>query len=101
MSLFLRKIKKGNWYRPGSLAWLAEGELPADPLGDLVTKEKKTVFPFGRLMTTGRTLEMSSQRLPPAATFSIPLITPSSTTSYWPKLALNLNRRQAVRRTRG
>ena len=35
MPYFLRKIRKARWYAP---TWLTEGELPADPLGDLQTK---------------------------------------------------------------
>lgn len=39
MALILRIIRKSRWYLKPS--WLAEGEIQADALGDLVTKNNK------------------------------------------------------------
>lgn len=38
MPLFLRKIRKAKWYSHIDLEWLVEGEIQADALGDLATK---------------------------------------------------------------
>lgn len=38
MPYLLRKIKKSRWYQP-SLPWLANNEIPADPLADLQTTD--------------------------------------------------------------
>lgn len=37
MPLILRKIRKRRWDESEDLAWLAEDDIPADPLGDLST----------------------------------------------------------------
>ena len=37
MPLLLRTIRKNRWYQGDPLPWLAQGDLPADPLGDLST----------------------------------------------------------------
>lgn len=38
MPLILRKIRKAKWYKGGGVPWLAENDLQADALGDLLTK---------------------------------------------------------------
>jgi hypothetical protein len=35
--LLLRAIRKNRWYKSEAVAWLPEGEIQADPLGDLAT----------------------------------------------------------------
>jgi len=37
VTLVLRLIRKSRWSSAGTLDWLAEGEFPADPLGDFNT----------------------------------------------------------------
>ena len=39
MPLLLRKIHRANWYENPGIPWLAEGELQADALVDLATKD--------------------------------------------------------------
>ena len=39
MALLLRKIRKARWLAKVDLDWLDQGDIPADPLGDLVTKD--------------------------------------------------------------
>lgn len=41
MPLVLRTIRKAKWYRHEGVSWLEEGELQADALGDLVTKNNE------------------------------------------------------------
>jgi len=38
---FLRKIRKAKWYKNENVSWLAEGELQADALSDLETKNNE------------------------------------------------------------
>lgn len=38
MPFILRTIRKSRWYDSETLPWLPEGDIQADPLGDLVTK---------------------------------------------------------------
>jgi hypothetical protein len=35
--LILRAIRKNRWYTSDTISWLPEGEIQADPLGDLAT----------------------------------------------------------------
>lgn len=37
----MRKIRKSKWYKNEGVSWLAEGELQADALGDLNTKNNE------------------------------------------------------------
>ena len=37
MPLILRAIRKNRWYTSDTISWLPEGEIQADPLGDLAT----------------------------------------------------------------
>lgn len=37
MPLLLRAIRKNRWYTSDTIPWLPEGEIQADPLGDLAT----------------------------------------------------------------
>lgn len=39
MPLVLRQVRSNRWYSREECPWLAEGELQADPLGDLQTNE--------------------------------------------------------------
>lgn len=39
MPLFLRMIKGSRWYPPEDTFWLADGEIQAEPLADLATRE--------------------------------------------------------------
>lgn len=39
MSFFLRKIRKGRWIEVDEITLLDDGDLPADPLADLNTKD--------------------------------------------------------------
>ena len=41
MPLLLRKLRKPRWTLDKDLPWLAEGDIPADPLSDLATSENK------------------------------------------------------------
>ncbi|MGE5443847.1 MAG: hypothetical protein ACM3SR_04500 [Ignavibacteriales bacterium] len=41
MPFFLRKIRKSKWYRHNDVPWLAEGELQADALRDLLTSSNQ------------------------------------------------------------
>jgi len=41
VSLVLRKIRKSKWYKNEGVPWLAEGELQADALSDLATKDNE------------------------------------------------------------
>ena len=41
MPFFLRKIQKRKWDRTPDLAWVPQGDLPADPLYDLRTEENQ------------------------------------------------------------
>ena len=41
MPLLLRIIRKSRWYQGDPPPWLAPGDLPADPLGDLTTQDNK------------------------------------------------------------
>lgn len=38
MPLILRTIRKSKWYKNNNVAWLKQGEIQADALGDLLTK---------------------------------------------------------------
>lgn len=37
--LFLRKIDRRKWFPPEDSSWLKTGDIPADPLGDLATRD--------------------------------------------------------------
>lgn len=39
MSLLLRTVRENRWYKEPAAAWLQEGDVPADPLGDLATTQ--------------------------------------------------------------
>lgn len=39
MALCVRKIRKGRWYRSDNMSWLPEGEVHADVLADLLTRD--------------------------------------------------------------
>lgn len=39
MALLLRKVNSRRWLALDGLDWLDEGDIPADPLGDLTTKD--------------------------------------------------------------
>ena len=39
MALLLRKVRDRRWSASDGLAWLEEGDIPADPLADLITQE--------------------------------------------------------------
>lgn len=41
MPLVLRTIRKAKWYKHENVPWLEEGELQADALGDLATKNNE------------------------------------------------------------
>jgi hypothetical protein len=41
VALLLRKIRKGRWYKEHQPSWLCTDDIPADPLGDLVTRENR------------------------------------------------------------
>lgn len=41
MAYFLRKVRKSKWYKNPDVDWLQEGELQADALVDLLTKNNK------------------------------------------------------------
>jgi hypothetical protein len=41
MPLFLRNVRENRWYKTGAALWLAQGDVPADPLGDLATTENR------------------------------------------------------------
>jgi len=41
MTFLLRKIRKNRWYKTEPIDWLLDGELQADPLGDLATKSNE------------------------------------------------------------
>ncbi len=44
MSLLLRKTRKSKWYKNLDVPWLPEGELQADALGELITKNNELSF---------------------------------------------------------
>ena len=39
MPCILRQIRKAKWYKHPNVPWLNEGELQADALADLITKD--------------------------------------------------------------
>ena len=39
MKRFLRSIRRGRWIKHPALAWLDDGELPSDALGDIQTQD--------------------------------------------------------------
>jgi hypothetical protein len=41
VSLLLRTIRKAKWYKNENVSWLAEGELQADAMADLSTKDNE------------------------------------------------------------
>jgi hypothetical protein len=41
MPLFLRNVRQNRWHNAGAAQWLANGDVPADPLGDLATSENR------------------------------------------------------------
>jgi hypothetical protein len=41
MPLLLRNVRENRWHKSGAAPWLAKGDVPADPLGDLATKENR------------------------------------------------------------
>lgn len=41
MAFLLRKIRKNRWYKTEEMAWLSDGELPADSLSDLGTQSNE------------------------------------------------------------
>jgi hypothetical protein len=41
MPLFLRTVRVNRWLKTEAALWLAKGDVPADPLGDLATKENR------------------------------------------------------------
>jgi hypothetical protein len=41
VALLLRKIRKGRWYQQPKPSWLCADDIPADPLGDLQTRENR------------------------------------------------------------
>jgi hypothetical protein len=41
MPLLLRNVRENRWLKSVAVPWLAIGDVPADPLGDLATKENR------------------------------------------------------------
>lgn len=41
MPLLLRNVRENRWLRSEAASWLEKGDVPADPLGDLATKENR------------------------------------------------------------
>jgi len=41
MALLLRTVRENRWYKAEAAPWLERGDVPADPLADLPTKENR------------------------------------------------------------
>jgi hypothetical protein len=41
MPLFLRTVRENRWHKSEAAPWLERGDIPADPLADLATKENR------------------------------------------------------------
>src|SRR5215470_2574117 len=41
MPLFLRTVRENRWHKSEAAPWLDRGDIPADPLADLATKENR------------------------------------------------------------
>jgi hypothetical protein len=41
MPLLLRNVRENRWHKSEATSWLERGDIPADPLGDLATKENR------------------------------------------------------------
>jgi len=41
MPLLLRTVREHRWYKSEAARWLAEGDIPADPLGDCTTSQNR------------------------------------------------------------
>jgi len=41
MPLLLRNVRENRWHKSEAAPWLATGDVPADPLGDLATKDNR------------------------------------------------------------
>lgn len=41
MAMLLRNVRENRWFKSEAAQWLRQGDVPADPLGDLATKENR------------------------------------------------------------
>jgi hypothetical protein len=41
MPILLRNVRENRWFKSQAAPWLEKGDVPADPLGDLATKENR------------------------------------------------------------
>jgi hypothetical protein len=67
MPLLLRNVRENRWLKSEAAPWLAKGDVPADPLGDLKTSQNRLsvweVLDRSNIERIVRALAVSSQKL--------------------------------------